>query len=79
MSIRGALARFAARAACLRDVGRFGLLVLVEGEAFNGPRVLPPSWRDLASQPDRAATGFGRLRPEIPAACGYRPAKGGKP
>ena len=50
----------------LRDVGRFGLLVLEDGEAFSGRRVLPPGWRDLAGQPDCAATGFGRLMPGIP-------------
>jgi len=58
--------------ACLRDVGRFGLLVLEEGEAFDGQRVLPPGWRDLAGQPDCAATGFGRLRPDIPSGYGYQ-------
>ena len=56
----------------LRDVGRFGLLVLEEGEAFDGRRVLPPGWRDLAGQPDSAATGFGRLRPDIPSGYGYQ-------
>jgi CubicO group peptidase (beta-lactamase class C family) len=58
--------------ACLRDVGRFGLLVLDDGVAFNGQRVLPPGWRDLAGQPDCAATGFGRLRPDIPSGYGYQ-------
>jgi CubicO group peptidase (beta-lactamase class C family) len=38
----------------LRDFGRFGLLVLEDGEAFSGRRVLPPGWRDLAGQPDSA-------------------------
>ena len=47
----------------LRDLGRFGQLVLEDGEAFNGRRVLPPGWRDLAGQPDSAATAFGRLMP----------------
>jgi CubicO group peptidase (beta-lactamase class C family) len=56
----------------LRDVGRFGLLVLEDGEAFTGQRVLPPGWRDLAGQPDCAATGFGRLKPESPAGYGYQ-------
>jgi len=56
----------------LRDVGRFGLLVLDDGVAFNGQRVLPPGWRDLAGQPDCAATGFGRLKPETPAGYGYQ-------
>ena len=55
----------------LRDVGRFGQLVLEDGEAFNGRRVLPPGWRDLAGQPDSAATGFGRLAPGNPAGYGY--------
>ena len=55
----------------LRDVGRFGLLMLEDGEAFNGRRVLPPGWRDLAGQPDSAATGFGRLMPGSPAGYGY--------
>ena len=50
----------------LRDFGRFGQLVLEDGEAFSGRRVLPPGWRDLAGQPDSAPTGFGRLMP------GYR-------
>ncbi len=57
--------------ACLRDVGRFGLLMLEDGEAFNGRRVLPPGWRDLASRPDCAATGFGRLNPGDPGGYGY--------
>jgi len=56
----------------LRDVGRFGLLMLEDGEAFNGRRVLPPGWRDLAGQPDCAATGFGRLGPDIPSGYGYQ-------
>ena len=42
--------------ACLRDVGRFGQLVLEDGAAFGGRRVLPPGWRDLAGQPDSAPT-----------------------
>lgn len=50
--------------ACLRDVGRFGLWVLEE-------RVQPPGWRDLAGQPDCAATAFGRLMPGSPAGYGY--------
>ena len=55
----------------LRDVGRFGQLVLEDGEAFSGRRVLPPGWRDLAGQPDSAPTGFGRLMPGSPAGYGY--------
>ena len=55
----------------LRDVGRFGLLVLEDGEAFSGRRVLPPGWRDLAGQPDSAPTGFGRLMPGSPMGYGY--------
>jgi hypothetical protein len=35
----------------LRDVGRFGQLVLEDGEAFSGRQVLPPGWRDLAGRP----------------------------
>ena len=50
----------------LRDVGRFGQLVLEDGEAFSGRRVLPPGWRDLAGQPDSAPTAFGRLMPGHP-------------
>jgi CubicO group peptidase (beta-lactamase class C family) len=57
--------------ACLRDLGRFGLLVLADGEAFSGRRVLPSGWRDLAGQPDSAATAFGRLRPGLPLGYGY--------
>ncbi len=57
--------------ACLRDVGRFGQLVLEDGEAFSGRRVLPPGWRDLAGQPDSAATAFGCLMPGSPAGYGY--------
>jgi CubicO group peptidase (beta-lactamase class C family) len=57
--------------ACLRDVGRFGLLVLGDGKAFNGRRVLPPGWRDLAGQPDCAPTAFGQLMPGSPAGYGY--------
>ena len=55
----------------LRDFGRFGQLVLEDGEAFSGRRVLPPGWRDLAGQPDSAATAFGRLMPGSPAGYGY--------
>ena len=58
--------------ACLRDVGRFGQLVLEDGEAFSGRRVLPPGWRDLAGQPDSAATAFGRLMHGSPAGYGYQ-------
>jgi CubicO group peptidase (beta-lactamase class C family) len=57
--------------ACLRDFGRFGQLVLEDGEAFNGRRVLPAGWRDLAGQPDSAATAFGRLMPGAPVGYGY--------
>ena len=55
----------------LRDFGRFGQLVLEDGEAFSGRRVLPPAWRDLAGQPDSAPTGFGRLMPGSPMGYGY--------
>jgi CubicO group peptidase (beta-lactamase class C family) len=55
----------------LRDIGRFGQLVLEDGEAFNGRRVLPLGWRDLAGQPDSAPTGFGRLMPGSPMGYGY--------
>ena len=58
--------------ACLRDIGRFGQLVLEDGEAFAGARVLPPGWRDLAGQPDSAATAFGRLLAGSPAGYGYQ-------
>jgi CubicO group peptidase (beta-lactamase class C family) len=56
----------------LRDLGRFGQLVLEDGEAFSGRRVLPPGWRDLAGQPDSAPTAFGRLMPGSPAGYGYQ-------
>ncbi len=56
----------------LRDVGRFGQLMLEDGEAFAGRRVLPPGWRDLAGQPDGAATGFGRPIPGSPTGYGYQ-------
>lgn len=55
----------------LRDMGRFGLLVMADGEAFDGRRVLPHGWRDLAGKPDSAATAFGRLAPGDPAGYGY--------
>jgi CubicO group peptidase (beta-lactamase class C family) len=58
--------------ACLRDVGRFGQLVLEDGEAFCGRRVLPPGWGDLAGQPDSEPTAFGRLMPSSPAGYGYQ-------
>jgi CubicO group peptidase (beta-lactamase class C family) len=57
--------------ACLRDLGRFGLLVLEDGEAFSGRRVLPPGWRDLVGQPDSAPTAFGRLTPGSRFGYGY--------
>jgi CubicO group peptidase (beta-lactamase class C family) len=56
----------------LRDVGRFGQLVLDDGAAFNGRRVLPTGWRDLAGQPDCAATGFGRAIPGGSFGYGYQ-------
>ena len=56
----------------LRDVGRFGQFVLEEGVPLSGRRVLPPGWRDLAGQPDSAATAFGRLMPGSPAGYGYQ-------
>ena len=56
---------------CLRDLGRLGQLVLEDGETFSGRRVLPSGWRDLAGQPDSAATGFGQLMPGSPAGYGY--------
>jgi CubicO group peptidase (beta-lactamase class C family) len=55
----------------LRDFGRFGQWVLEDGTAFGGRRILPPGWRDLAGQPDSAATAFGRLMPGSPAGYGY--------
>lgn len=55
----------------LRDVGRFGLLMLEDGQAFDGRRVLPRGWRDLAGQPDSSTTAFGRLMPGSPAGYGY--------
>jgi CubicO group peptidase (beta-lactamase class C family) len=55
----------------LRDVGRFGQLVLEDGEAFGGRRLLPPGWRDLASRPDSAATAFGRVTPGDHGGYGY--------
>ena len=55
----------------LRDVARFGLFVLEDGEAFNGRRVLPPGWRDLVGRPDIEATDYGRLTPGDPAGYGY--------
>ncbi|MBK1660210.1 serine hydrolase domain-containing protein [Paracraurococcus ruber] len=59
-------------AARLRDLGRFALLVLENGEGADGRRTLPPGWRDLAGQPDCAATGFGRLHPGSPMGYGYQ-------
>lgn len=55
----------------LRDAGRFGLLMMEDGLAFNGRRVLPVGWRDIAGQPDCPATAFGRLMPDSPAGYGY--------
>ena len=56
----------------LRDVGRFGQFLLEEGVPLNGRRVLPRGWRDLAGQPDSAATAFGRLMPGSLAGYGYQ-------
>src|SRR5258708_5736804 len=56
----------------LRDFGRFGQLVLEDGEAFSGRRVLPAGWRDLAGHPDSAPTGFGRLMPGSSFGYGYQ-------
>jgi CubicO group peptidase (beta-lactamase class C family) len=55
----------------LRDFGRFGQLMLEDGEGFSGRRVLPSGWRDLAGEPDSAPTSFGRLKPGSPAGYGY--------
>ena len=55
----------------LRDMGRFGLLMLEDGEAHDRRRVLPSGWRDLASRPDCKATAFGRLAPGDPGGYGY--------
>jgi CubicO group peptidase (beta-lactamase class C family) len=57
--------------ACLRDLGRFGLLALEDGAAFSGRQILPSGWRDLIAQPDSAPTGFGRLTPGSPMGYGY--------
>lgn len=55
----------------LRDMGRFGLLMLADGEAPDGRRVLPTGWRDLAGRPDSAATAFGALTPGDAGGYGY--------
>ena len=57
--------------ACLRDLGRFGLLALEDGATFSGRQILPSGWRDLIAQPDSAPTGFGRLTPGSPMGYGY--------
>ena len=55
----------------LRDMGRFGLLMLEDGQAFDRRRVLPVGWRDLAGKPDCAATAFGQLATGDPGGYGY--------
>lgn len=55
----------------LRDMGRFGLMMLEDGVLGDGRRVLPGGWRDLAGRPDCDATGFGRLGPDDPGGYGY--------
>jgi CubicO group peptidase (beta-lactamase class C family) len=55
----------------LRDFGRFGQLVLEDGETFSGRRAFPAGWRDLAGQPDSAPTAFGRPKPGLPLGYGY--------
>lgn len=56
----------------LRDYGRLGQFMLEQGVARDGRRILPDGWRDLAGQPDTAATGFGRLEPGYPLGYGYQ-------
>lgn len=56
----------------LRDLARFGQLVLQDGEGGDGSRVLPIGWRDLAGQPDCAATSFGQLMSGSPLGYGYQ-------
>ena len=55
----------------LRDFGRFGQFVLEDGVA-GSRRGLPVGWRDLAGQPDTAATGFGALENGYPLGYGYQ-------
>ena len=55
----------------LRDFGRFGQFILEDG-VVGGARVLPVGWRDLAGQPDTAATGFGQLEKGYPLGYGYQ-------
>jgi CubicO group peptidase (beta-lactamase class C family) len=47
--------------ACLRDIGRFGLLVLEDGEAFTGRRVLPRSRRPAGLRTYRLRSTQGGL------------------
>ncbi|MDB5470926.1 MAG: beta-lactamase family protein [Caulobacter sp.] len=55
----------------LRDLGRFGLLMLEDDEAADGRRVAPRGWRDLAGRPDSEATAYGRLSPGNAGGYGY--------
>ncbi len=57
----------------LRDFGRLGQFLLEDGVAADGrTRILPQGWRDLAGQPDTAATAFGALEAGYPLGYGYQ-------
>jgi len=57
--------------ATLRDYGRFGLLLLNNGQA-NGKQLLSKNWVQEATKPDRDPIQYGKLYPNYPLGYGYQ-------
>jgi CubicO group peptidase (beta-lactamase class C family) len=56
--------------ATLRDYGRFGLLMMNDGQ-LNGRRLISPGWIRSATKPDRPPIQYGRLFEGYPLGYGY--------